>query len=43
MKDNRFSNDNLAIIEEDDDYDKESITEPVKKMTKTDKVYKILN
>lgn len=43
MKDNRFSNDNLAIIEEDDDYDKEPITEPVKKMTKTDKVYKILD
>lgn len=43
MKDNRFFNDNLAIIEEDDDYDKEPITEPVKKMTKTDKVYKILN
>lgn len=41
MKDKHFSDDNLAIIEEDDDYEKEHITEPVKKMTKTDKVYKI--
>lgn len=43
MKDNRFSYDNLAIIEEDDDYEKKPITEPVKKMTKMNKVYKVLD
>lgn len=37
MEDDRSSNENLAIIEQDYDYENEITTKPMKKMTKLDK------
>lgn len=37
MEDDRSSNENLAIIEQDYDYENELTTKPMKKMTKLDK------
>lgn len=37
MEDDHFSNDNLAIIEQDNDYENEPTIEHMKKITKMDK------